>query len=124
MSLANVTGADVADVPACASEAPNPSVLMATTSRSRNRLMADSLSTRGHGVKGYGSGCGSFQSEVRGAGVIHEHFHRIEQVVTEIAAQQRELPQQIVRDRDDVAADGVGLDDVEQLARAVPDQLD
>ena len=36
----------------------------------------------------------------------------------------RQLLQQVVRDGDDVAADRVGLDDVEDLARARPDQLE
>ncbi len=66
----------------------------------------------------------SLQSKVRGASIVHEHFHRVERILGEIAAQQRKLLQQIVRDGDDVAADGIGLHDVEQLARAGPDQLD
>ena len=36
---------------------------------------------------------------------------------------ERQLLQEVVGDGDDVAADLVGLEDVEQLARAGPDQL-
>ena len=38
--------------------------------------------------------------------------------------EQLQLGEEIVGDGDDVAADRVGLDDVEDLARARPDQLE
>ena len=41
----------------------------------------------------------------------------------EVLADQRELLQDVVGHGDDVAADRVGLEDVQQLARARPDQL-
>ena len=52
-----------------------------------------------------------------------EHLHRLERVLVEVLADQRELVQDVVGHGDDVAADLVGLEDVEQLARACPDQF-
>ncbi len=52
-----------------------------------------------------------------------EHLHRVERVVIEALADERQLLEDVVRDRDDVAADGIGLEDVQQLARAGPDEL-
>ena len=52
-----------------------------------------------------------------------EHLHGLERERVEILAEQVELGEQVVRHRDDVAADRVGLDEVEHLARAGPDQL-
>ena len=41
----------------------------------------------------------------------------------EVSAQPRQLCEQLLRDRDDVTADRIGLEDVQELARAGPDQL-
>ena len=50
-------------------------------------------------------------------------LHRLERILVEILADQRQLGEHVVGDGDDVAADLVGLEDVEQLARAGPEQL-
>ena len=56
--------------------------------------------------------------------VAVEHLHGLERELVEVLADKRELLEQVGRHRDDVAADRVGLEDVQQLARARPDQLD
>src|ERR1051325_1603335 len=55
--------------------------------------------------------------------VREKHLHGVERVVAEVFAHELQLFQDVVGDGDDVAADGVGLEDVEELARAGPDQL-
>src|SRR5712692_4747870 len=59
----------------------------------------------------------------RGQRVAAKHRDGLERVVVEIFAHQRELGQNVVGRRDDVAADFVGLKDVEQLAWARPQEL-
>jgi hypothetical protein len=61
------------------------------------------------------------QPEAGVLGVVVEHFHRVERVVVQVAPDIRQLPEDVVGDGDDVAADFVGLEDVEQFARAGPD---
>ncbi len=55
--------------------------------------------------------------------VVVEHLHGLEAVGVEVLVDEAELLQHVVGDRDDVAADRVGLEDVEQFAGAGPDQL-
>ena len=55
--------------------------------------------------------------------VLVEHLHGLERVFVHVLADQRQLLDDVVGHRDDLAADLVGLEDVEQLARARPDQL-
>src|ERR1035437_6055952 len=52
-----------------------------------------------------------------------KHFDRIEREFGQILTQARQLLQQVMRDRDDVAADLVRLYQVENLAGTCPDQL-
>ena len=52
-----------------------------------------------------------------------EHLDGLERERVEILAQEIELRDEVVRHRDDVAADRVGLDEVQDLARAGPDEL-
>src|ERR1700730_1338501 len=63
------------------------------------------------------------KSEPRGLGVTVEHAHRVERVVGQITSEEGKLLQEVGCDCDHVAADGVCLDDVEELARAGPEQL-
>ena len=63
------------------------------------------------------------QREAGGERVAAEHLHGLQRVLQQILAQQIELLEQVVGDRDDVAADLIGLDQVEDLARRGPDQL-
>ena len=58
-----------------------------------------------------------------GLRVAVEHPDGVERELVELATEVREPLQDLVGDRDDVAADRVRLDDVEHLARACPDQL-
>src|SRR3990172_9273156 len=55
--------------------------------------------------------------------VVVEHLHRIERVFVQGPADQTQLLHNVVRHGDDVAADGVGLKDVEKLARTGPDEF-
>src|SRR2546422_7540153 len=57
-------------------------------------------------------------------GIIPKHPHRLERVVVEVLAHQIELVEDLVRHRDDVASDGVGVEDIEEFARTRPDELD
>src|SRR6478752_157424 len=61
------------------------------------------------------------ERESRLRGVAVEHLDRVERVVVKIAPDERKLLQNVVRDRDDVAADLVSLEDVQQLSRTRPD---
>src|SRR5581483_6399983 len=72
-----------------------------------------------NGVKGRGS-----QLEAGSGSIAVEHPHGIERVVRQIAPEQAELAEDVGRDGDDVAADVARLNDVEQLARTGPDDLD
>ncbi len=58
-----------------------------------------------------------------GSRVLVEHAHGLAGVDVEILADERQLLEHVGRDRNDVAADLVGLEDVEKLARARPQQL-
>ena len=62
-------------------------------------------------------GPASLEREARGHRVAVEHPHRLERVLLEVLAEAVELLEQVVRHGDDVAADLVGLDKVEYLAR-------
>ena len=66
---------------------------------------------------------GHFENEARVVRVAMEHLDGLERELVEILAERVELRQQVVGQRDDVTADLVGLDDVEDLARRGPDQL-
>jgi len=55
--------------------------------------------------------------------VVPEHRDGLARVDVEVLADQIELLQQVGGQRDDVAADGIGLEQVEQFARAGPEQL-
>ena len=55
--------------------------------------------------------------------VAVEHLHGLQRELIEVLAEQVELLEQVVGHGDDVAADLVGLHDVEDLARRGPDQL-
>src|SRR6188474_2908637 len=61
--------------------------------------------------------------EARGERVRPEHLHGLERERVEILAEELELCDQLVGHRDDVAADRAGLDEVQDLARACPDEL-
>src|SRR5688572_6643257 len=61
--------------------------------------------------------------EAGGQRVGAEHLDGLERERVEILAQELELGDELARHRDDVAPDGVGLDEVQHLARAGPDQL-
>src|SRR6202012_5722206 len=63
------------------------------------------------------------EREAGGDRVAVEHLHGLQRVFVEVVPEQGELLQEVVGDRDDVAADLVGLDDVEDLSRRGPDQL-
>src|SRR5262245_12894679 len=63
------------------------------------------------------------QLESRGSTVPVKNLHGIERVFGEIAADIAELLDDVGRHRDHVAADVVGLPDVEELAAARPDHL-
>src|ERR1700733_894183 len=67
-----------------------------------------------HNLASDGLGGRGFEGEIRSAGIVNEHLHRVQRILREIAPQQRQLLQQIVRDCDDVTANGIGLHDVEQ----------
>jgi len=56
-------------------------------------------------------------------GILVEHLDGVERVVRQILVDEIKLLQDVARDRDDVTADGVRLEDVEQFTRAGPDQL-
>src|SRR5688500_20327446 len=55
--------------------------------------------------------------------VVPEHLYGFKGVLGEILADDIQLLQDVVGDRDDVAANGVGVEDIEQFARAGPDEL-
>jgi hypothetical protein len=55
--------------------------------------------------------------------VFVEHLYCLQGILVEALPHKSKLLEDVVRDGDDVAADGVGLEDVEQLARARPDEL-
>src|SRR5579864_267002 len=55
--------------------------------------------------------------------VIAEHAHGLEGERREILADHRPFLEDVGRDRDDMAPGGVGLKDVEHLARARPNHL-
>src|SRR5262249_11449122 len=63
------------------------------------------------------------QSEARSGGIVVKHFDRVERVVVEVFANERELLENVVGDGDDVAADFVRLNHVEELTWAGPDQF-
>ena len=59
----------------------------------------------------------------RGLSVVVEHLHGFERILVHVLADQRQLLDDVVGHRDDLAADLVGLENVEQFARARPDQF-
>src|SRR6476646_424102 len=63
------------------------------------------------------------EMEAGGQRVGAEHLHGLEREGVEILAEQVELRDEVARHRDDVAADRVGLDEVEDLPGAGPDEL-
>src|SRR5687768_5948014 len=56
-------------------------------------------------------------------GVVVEHLHGVQRIGGQVLAHQGQLLEDVVGGGDDVAADGVGLEDVEELAGAGPQQL-
>ena len=66
---------------------------------------------------------GCSEREARRLGVVEEHLDGVERELVEVLADQRQLLQQVVGHGDHMAADRVGLEEVEQLPRAGPDQL-
>src|SRR5271165_4727540 len=62
-------------------------------------------------------GPSSLQSEARGHRVAVEHPDRLQRVLIEVLAETVELLEQVVGHGDDVAADLIGLHEVENLAR-------
>src|SRR5262245_3845856 len=61
--------------------------------------------------------------EAGGDRVAPEHLDGLQRIGVEILVDQAQLVEDVVGHRDDVAADGIRLEDVEQLARAGPDEL-
>src|SRR5437762_2251391 len=57
-----------------------------------------------------------FNVKSRAQRVLVKHFHRVERVFGEILSDQRQLAQNVVRHRDDMTADGVGVEDIQQFA--------
>src|ERR1051326_7500340 len=55
--------------------------------------------------------------------VLTEHTDGLERVRRQVLADEGQLAQEVARDGDDLAADRIRLEHVEQLARAGPDQL-
>ena len=61
------------------------------------------------------------QPETRRAGVRVEHFHGIQRELLEVFSQERNFPDEVVRHRDDMASDGVCLNEIQNLPWARPD---
>ena len=58
-----------------------------------------------------------------GQRILVEHRHRLERITVEILADQRQLFDDVAGHGDDMAADFVGLENIEELARARPEKL-
>ena len=54
-------------------------------------------------------------------GVAGEHLHGVQGVFVEVFTEEGDFCDEVVGHRDDVASHGVGLDEVEKLARAGPE---
>src|ERR1035438_9776516 len=63
------------------------------------------------------------EGKTRGLGVVVEHLHGLQGVLGEVFTNEGEFLEDVVGGGDDVAADCVGLENVQQLAGAGPDQL-
>src|SRR5881392_2708355 len=65
----------------------------------------------------------SSQLVARGLAVLVERLHRLKRILIHVFADQRQLLDDVVGNRDHLTANLVSLEDVEELARARPDQL-
>src|ERR1700694_1727448 len=65
----------------------------------------------------------ALELETSADGVVGEHLYGLERVVIEVLADQRKLLQDVIGYGDHLTSDRVGVEDVQQFARARPDQL-
>src|SRR5437868_2481061 len=64
----------------------------------------------------------SSQLVARGLAVLVERLHGLKRILIHVFADQRQLLDDVVGNGDDLTTNLVGLEDVEELARARPDQ--
>ena len=55
--------------------------------------------------------------------IVPKHFHGVQGVFVEVFAEEGDFCDEVVGHRDDVASHGVGLDEVEKLPRAGPQEF-
>ena len=66
---------------------------------------------------------GRAQRETRALRVVVKHLHGVEGVVVEILANEKCFFKHVMSNSNHMAADGLGMIDVQQLARTCPDQF-
>ncbi len=77
------------------------------------------------GGGGQSTGRASYSESVRRLDrIVAEHLDGVERILVEGLADEAELLEDVRRGGDDVAADRIGLDEVQELPRTGPEQLD